>query len=61
MFADQDQNGKIASTIGIGKVLEILDLPESQLEETILEVLENPRLDYKLKCDAQSYAYELIS
>ena len=45
IFADQDKNSQHAAAIGLGKVLEILDLKESELEEAIKEVLENPRSD----------------
>ena len=48
VFGDQDKNGHHATAIGIGKVLEILTLTESQLEEALQEVLGNPRLDAEM-------------
>ena len=48
VLADQDKNSHYATAIGIGNVLEILTLTESQLEEALHEVLGNPRLNAKI-------------
>ena len=43
VFGDQDSNARHAEATGIGKVLEILNLTENQLDTAIHEILHDRR------------------
>lgn len=42
-FADQDKNAHIVQTLGVGKQLQRHDITETNLLETITEVIDNPK------------------